>query len=275
MLAGWVESITLIFFSTLNISGILCLPEPAGLATPPFGGNSSSPDPGRAKPKGAARPSLLLLRSFPPQIPPFFNFPGLPPRLAPQPRCPTPSHRLLLRARPRPRYLPPAPPSAAGLRLRFVGGGRQMAAAAFSSSFTGSLRPCLAPLRRWRALSCPAPRSASGSLRSAARYGVPPPSTPPPRGGGSTKWPPLRCGAVTQNGPPRLLPGGPRGDLGGRALAARPSFPLLAEIGLFRIILLPGPPVVSRLFYAELACTDFLASVRLYNDINGCWRISL
>lgn len=45
--------------------------------------------------------------------------------------------------------------------------------------------------------------------------------------------------------PPRLLPGGPRGDLGGRALAARLSFPLLAEIGLFRIILLPGPAVVS------------------------------
>uniref|UniRef100_A0A8B9T307 methenyltetrahydrofolate cyclohydrolase n=1 Tax=Anas platyrhynchos TaxID=8839 RepID=A0A8B9T307_ANAPL len=43
-----------------------------------------------------------------------------------------------------------------------------MAAAAFSSSFTVSLRPCLAPLRRWRALSCPAPRSASGSPRSAA-----------------------------------------------------------------------------------------------------------
>uniref|UniRef100_A0A8B9ZN01 methenyltetrahydrofolate cyclohydrolase n=1 Tax=Anas zonorhyncha TaxID=75864 RepID=A0A8B9ZN01_9AVES len=159
---------TLSFFSTLNTSGILCLPEPAGLATPPFGGNSSSQDPGRAKPKGAARPSLLLLRRFLPQTPPFFNFPGLPPRLAPQPRCPTPSHRLLLRARPRPRYLPRAPPSTAGLRLRFVGGGRQMAAAAFSSSFTVSLRPCLAPLRRWRALSCPAPRSASGSPRSAA-----------------------------------------------------------------------------------------------------------
>ncbi|XP_047930426.1 bifunctional methylenetetrahydrofolate dehydrogenase/cyclohydrolase 2, mitochondrial isoform X2 [Anser cygnoides] len=41
-----------------------------------------------------------------------------------------------------------------------------MAAAAFSSS--AALRPCLAPLRRWRALSCPAPRSASGSPRSAA-----------------------------------------------------------------------------------------------------------
>ncbi|XP_040412977.1 probable bifunctional methylenetetrahydrofolate dehydrogenase/cyclohydrolase 2 isoform X4 [Cygnus olor] len=41
-----------------------------------------------------------------------------------------------------------------------------MAAATFSSSV--SLRPCLAPLRRWRALSCPALRSASGSPRSAA-----------------------------------------------------------------------------------------------------------
>lgn len=62
-------------------------------------------------------------------------------------------------------------------------------------------------------------------------------------------------------------PGGPGGDLGGRALAARPSFPLLAEIGLFRIVLFLGPPVVSRLFYAELPCTNFLASVRLYNNI--------
>ncbi|XP_075357470.1 bifunctional methylenetetrahydrofolate dehydrogenase/cyclohydrolase 2, mitochondrial-like isoform X3 [Mycteria americana] len=47
------------------------------------------------------------------------------------------------------------------------------AAAAFSSSSSSVLRPGLAPLRRWRALSRPAPRvaySTSSSPRSAARF---------------------------------------------------------------------------------------------------------
>lgn len=189
--------------------------NPQGLPAPRHhtggdGGPTGSPSPQAPPPlqfwraASSSRPSgrpFLSRRPAPPPVPQQ----RAPPRRGPGPAtCPGSSFRRLVAA---------ALPSA----------GSDMAAAtafSFFSSFSSSvLRPGLAPLRRWRALSRPAPRAAYGtssSPRSAARYATPhrwgflhPHSFPPPLP------PPGAAGSLVENGGTRAA--------AARALACPPA----------------------------------------------------